>query len=415
MARSSIRTNWIVVALCTVACSGGNESSSPETETETETFPILNGFELSQSELDASGLVAIYHPHPPEFPDFYPRPCSGVIVRSSEGLSMVLTARHCVTTDGDDDGPLVGGFQLRLSRTLRPGAAPPGPPPDAVSAVFVFDKPGARRDIAAVFLVADWQSVADQRMGLYVGDPRSLESQRFTAYGYGINDPDGLCGVNHSSVGAGIARSGSDFIGTVGRVAGDGQPSSYEYSPISTNGQVTMCGDSGGPDELINGAGRLLLGVHRSGVSTEIDSTSTPFDFGLQELLGGLYLGNRMANPDSMLGENPSTHNVEMVARDSEQRTTVTYDLSPKRIQMNGRCLSAVSAFIPPPASLAACNASDPAQIWNVNPNGQISNPRTGKCLVNGSWGVALGACVVTLNGRPVRPSSTMWSFRAQL
>ena len=248
----------------------------------------------------------------------------------------------------------------RLSRTLRPLAAPPGPPPDAVTPVFVFDKPGGRSDIAAVFLVADWQSVADQRMGLYVGDPRLLQSQRFTAYGYGINDPDALCGVNHSSVGAGIARSGSDFIGTTGRVDGNGQPALYEFSPVSTNNQAIMCGDS-------------------------------------------------------MLGENPSTHNVEMVARDSEQRTTVTYDVPTKRIQMNGRCLSAVSGFIPPPASLAACNASDPAQIWNVNPNGQISNPRTGKCLVNGSWGVALGACVVTLNGRPVRPSSTMWSFRAQL
>jgi hypothetical protein len=267
-----------------------------------------------------------------------------------------------------------------------------------------------------VFVVADWQSVADQRMGLYVGDPRSLVSQRFTAYGYGISEYDDRCGVTDSSVGAGVARSGSDFIGTVGRVfAGSGQPAMYEYSPISTNGQVLMCGDSGGPDELINGAGRLLLGVHSSAVSLDIDSVSIPFDLGLQELLGGLYLGNRMANPDSMLAENPSTGNVEMVARDSEQRTTVTYDVPTKRIQMNGRCLSAVSGFIPPPARLAACNASDPAQVWNVNPNGQISNPRTGKCLVNGSWGVALGACVVTLNGRPVRPSATMWSFRAQL
>jgi len=116
-----------------------------------------------------------------------------------------------------------------------------------------------------------------------------------------------------------------------------------------------------------------------------------------------------------MLGENPSTGNVEMVARDSEQRTTVTYDLPPKRIQMNGRCLSAVSGFIPPPARLVACNAFDPTQIWKVHPNGQIANPQTGKCLTNGSWGVALGACVLTLNGRPVRPSSTLWKFRAQL
>lgn len=416
MVRSQVRsrTGCLFVALCTVACSGGYESSSPETETEAS--PIYAGVELSQSELDASGLVAVYHPHPPEFPDFYPRPCSGVIVRSSGGLSMVLTARHCVTTDGDDDGPLVNAFQLRLSRTLRPLAAPPGPPPDAVTPTFIFDKMGARMDIAAVFVVADWQAVADQRMGLYVGDPRSLQSQRFTAYGYGINEYDAGCGVTHSTFGAGIARSGSDFTVTTGRIFFGGQPASYEYSPISTNGQVTMCGDSGGPDELINGAGRLLLGVHSSGVSLDIDSTSTPFDFSMQELLGGLYLGNRMANPDSMLGENPSTHNVQMVARDSEQRTTVTYDVPTKRIQMNGRCLSAVSGFIiPPPAWLAACNASDPAQMWTVYPNGQIANPRTGKCLTNGSSGVALGACVLTLNGRPIRPSATMWSFRAQL
>lgn len=415
MVRSSgwARSMALAVALCATACSGNYEDSEPDVATETS--GIWNGVNLTASELNASGLVAIYHPRPPDFPNFYPRPCSGVIVRSVGGRSTVLTARHCVTTNGSISGPLVDPSVLRLTPTLSPGPALPDPPPDAVTPSYVMDKMDALQDIAVVFVPADWSSIANNRLGLYVGDPDRLISQQFTAYGYGISEPDPYCGSTHNTVGAGIASSGAFFTVTEGHLT-NGQPAEYAHTALSTAGQALYCGDSGGPDELVNAAGRVVLGVHSTGATTSGPVYSTAFDLGLQNRLSGLFLRPGNAGPEAMLGEDPATGNVVMIPQGGEPLTTLVYDSSTKQLWLNGRCVSAISSFWPPSiAWLATCNTSQPTQLWNVNPNGQIVNPITGKCLSNNlSTGVMLAACVLTINGRPVRPSSTLWTFRAQ-
>ena len=127
---------------------------------------------------------------------------------------------------------------------------------------------------------------------------------------------------------------------------------------------------------MINGAGRVLVGVHSGGATTVGVSSSIPFDVGLQNRLGGLYLSPHIGG-SGVLGENPSTGAVEVVAVGSAQQTTVSYDPSNKRLWMNGRCLSAVSGGFP--ASLArldACNAAAPSQRWDVDPAARSSTPR---------------------------------------
>lgn len=382
-------------------------------EEATEISAIFNGTNLSASELNASGLVALYHPQLPGFPNFFPRPCSAVIVRSEGGMSTVLTARHCVTTDNTVGGTLVDPSALRLTPTLSPGPALPDPPPDAVTAFYVMDKEGSLEDVAVVFVLAEWSSIANNRIGLFVGDPHNLVSQQFTAYGYGINVADGGCGVDYSTVGAGVARSGAYFTVTDGYLDGNSQPTEYAHTALSTNGQAVYCGDSGGPDEMVGGQGRVLLGVHSSGATTEGPVYSTAFDLGLQHSLG-LHLRPASAAPDAFLAEDPATGNVQMVPGGSPL-TNVSYDVSSMLLSMNGRCVAAVNSTWPQvSAYLATCDSTNPAELWGYSRYGQLVNPRTGKCLNQGSSVVGLAACVVTLNGRSFRPSSTLWTFRAQ-
>ena len=310
---------------------------------------------------------------------------------------------------------MADGTTLRFSPTLSPGPALPDPPADAVRGWFVIDKLGIQEDIAMVYVFADWSSIANNRIGLYVGDPHNLVSQSFIAYGYGINEADGDCGADFSTVGAGVARSGAYFPVTAGITEQDGQPSEYAYTNVSTNGQSVYCGDSGGPDEIVGAQGRVVLGVHSSGATTLIPAYSTAFDAGMQSRLGGLYLRPASAPADWTLVEDPSTGNVQLASTGSPQITTVLYDLPSKLLNMNGRCVSAVTSLWPPAiAHLVPCNTGDATQLWGVSPNGQIVNLLTGKCLASGSSGVVLGACVVNITGRPFRPPGTLWTFRAQ-
>jgi hypothetical protein len=173
-----MRLVWLAVVLVASAC-GGYEN---DTDTETISSAIYQGVNINSTELDNSGLVALYHPKDPSFPNWYPRSCSEVIVSSNGGLTTILTARHCVTTDNSPGGTLVDASRLRLVRTLNPGPANPNPPA-GVTPYLIMDKGGTQNDVAVVFASVDWTSIGDKRIGLYVGDPHTLVGTQFTAYG----------------------------------------------------------------------------------------------------------------------------------------------------------------------------------------------------------------------------------------
>ena len=74
-----MRLVGLAVVLGASAC-GGYENGA---DTETVSSAIYQGVNVNSTELDNSGLVAIYHPKDPSFPNWYPRPCSGVIVAAT--------------------------------------------------------------------------------------------------------------------------------------------------------------------------------------------------------------------------------------------------------------------------------------------------------------------------------------------
>ena len=413
MSKSSNRigTLWVAIALAASACGG----YANDADTETISTDIFQGTSITSTELDQSGLVAIYHPKLPSFPNFYPRPCSGVIVTSNGGLTTILTARHCVTTDNSPFGTLVNASQLRLMRTLSPGAANPNPPAGAITPSLVIDKVGDSNDVAVVYAQVDWTSVGDNRIGLYVGDPRSLVGLSFTAYGYGINVADGSCGKDNNSSGAGVARSGASFTVTSGAVWQDGEPNSYKFGASVSSGAALYCGDSGGPDELsFPAAGRTVLGVHQEGATTVGEVASTAFDFGVQNRIGGLYLTPAsQRTSDVMVGVDSSTAVLKMVGRTSFEQTTVAYDVPTKLLWISGyACASASNAS--PTARAVDCNAADTSQQWDVRINGQLYNAAAGKCLTAGASNLALGPCTTIFFGRILYPTASLWLFHAQ-
>lgn len=405
---NQMRLVWFAVVLVASAC-GGYEN---DTDTETISSAIYQGVNINSTELDNSGLVALYHPEDPSFPNWYPRPCSAVIVSSNGGLTTILTARHCVTTDNSPGGTLVDASRLRLVRTLNPGPANPNPPA-GVTPYLIMDKGGTQNDVAVVFASVDWTSIGDKRIGLYVGDPHTLVGTQFTAYGYGINVADASCGVDNTTAGAGVARSGAAFTVTTGFNWLDGQPDNYNHSVTSTGGQTLYCGDSGGPDELtLTGGGREILGVHSTGSIG--DEASTAFDVYLQYAVGGLYLTpTSQRTSDVMVGVDRVTNVLKMVGRTNPDQVTFTYDVPSKLLLIGGgwACASAANGS---PANAASCTG-DTSQQWEVRANGQLSNPTTGKCLTAGTSSLALGPCVTRdFTGHLVIPATSIWLFHAQ-
>jgi len=88
------------------ACSGYVEE-----EVDTGEQPIINGTVIATDNLNP-GVVAVFQPA---------GSCSGSLIRKN----WILTARHCVTTDGTVNGPIQTASQVQVTRSVNPGVSAP--------------------------------------------------------------------------------------------------------------------------------------------------------------------------------------------------------------------------------------------------------------------------------------------------
>lgn len=284
-----------IIAGAVLGCGAEVQEASEESDIGVEREPVVKGTSLSASEVQSVGLAAIFHFDPPTN-TWFPRPCSGKIIRSVSGVSKVITARHCVTTTGAIGGTILSASQLRVSPTASPGIANPNPPASAITASAVVGAPvdttipEEQRDQAIITVDADWSAQAASKDALWVADPSLLVGLNVTGYGYGINVADWNCGTNLSTVGAGVARQGSPFkvvSGTRTKTYGK-----YAITNSNASGQALICGDSGGPDlATLFGTSppvRHYTGTHSTGTSAQA-SSPVP-SFWLQQQLGGGYM-----------------------------------------------------------------------------------------------------------------------------
>ncbi|HEX6278154.1 MAG TPA: RICIN domain-containing protein [Polyangiaceae bacterium] len=404
------------VGMLGVACGGAMEGDEVDAMLDTESSAIVNGSVLSAAQVQDSGLVAIYHPKLPSF-TWYPRPCSGVVIRSYAPpfstvgvVTWVLTARHCVTTDGGIWGPLASPNQLRLIPSTNPGPAAPNPPAAAVTPVSVTDLGGLAGDTAIVTLLVDWSAIASRRLGLFVGKSSSLVGKSLTAFGYGINPNDPSCSTNNTSVGAGIARSGGAFPVVSSSEYFGGQSASYSYTNSNSAGQSVVCGDSGGPDQLLTLNGmRYVLGIHSGPDGGTM--RSDVINKALLDTIGGLFLSP--SNNRSFDLAVDANNNIIFVANGDLRRAWTKYDAATRQLVMSGSCVGTVTnaagQLVP---KVMPCNSADPWQKWDFNASFQLKSVQNGQCWTSPSAGqLTLSACTSGWFG----PSaSQQWLFSAQ-
>ncbi len=230
----------IPVAVLLGGCGGTKETSEP---IDTSEQPVINGTLVS----DAAnpGVVAVYHQ--------FIRPCTGALL----ALQWVLTARHCLTTDGKKDGPLILPSQVTVVRASSPGLTPP-PTGGSIGQSFVAD---SGRDYA---LVRIWPPL-NAALPLWNGNTSAHFNQTMRAMGFGrfvLGDDT----IENGTSGAGTLRM-ADLV-----VSGtDAETFEMRTNP---SGQNIWHGDSGGPAfRLTDRFGRSMYTV--AGVSQLTTTTAS--------------------------------------------------------------------------------------------------------------------------------------------
>jgi hypothetical protein len=407
----------VLISVSGLSCGAPEPGSEPVASERSE---IVNGINASQATTQFYGMVAVYHPTAGF--TWSPRPCSATIINAEFGFTWILTARHCVTTDGTIVGPIAAPSNLRVLPGPNPGLANPNPPAAAVTAAAVLSMGAQVGDMAVIGVAKNWEALVP-RFGMWHSATKPLaDSQvQFTAFGYGLNVFDAGCFGNPSvTTGAGVARYGSAFTITSGELVTENQPAAtYSYLNRSTGFHSTICGDSGGGDVAFLGAAQgstwmHLLGV-RSGGSNSPDgfaTTQTSVRW-LQDQFGGFFLSpdqvgavprGSLTGANANLTKTDTGDGLKMVVAPTVADRWF-YDSVTQRISfpLDNVCLAPSggigSAVVP-----RTC-ADVPTQRWTFGVDRRLVNVALGSCLTTATIPIT-AAC----NSSPTQ----MWAFHMQ-
>jgi hypothetical protein len=382
---------------------------------------ILNGTAASAAFVSTIGMVAVYdREDAPNTALWFARPCSGTVVYSSGTSSWVLTARHCLTTDGSITGALLPAGDFKLLSGTNPGPALPSPTPTspleppaaAITANFLVAAPvtaGQQLDLALLRVPADWSAIVSA-LPLLMSPVSAVNGLALNITGYGVSDNDTNCQSDDDSSGAGVARFASGFtVNTASSFASGGGTFGYLDSSKPA-GARAMCGDSGGADYAgwpkSDPRVNTLLGVHSTaivnGTGNVMDTSSGSW---VSEELDGLYLfqwagGN--VRWDSSFNLTLTTGSSGPFFIYDELRRTVSVDFGDSAMCLQKRSSSDAHAI------LATCNGST-AQKWQVTADNRIRNPSTNTCLQANGTSIVVSACVAGSTSSASRLQTWYW------
>ena len=230
---------------------------------------------------------------------FWPRPCSGRVVRRTGNEFFILTARHCVTQNGEINGPLPFSVNnLIVTTALAPGVIPttefnggimvtPGMPAGSGGTVWDAGNPVSSVDYDQdrAIIKAFNLNITSGRTAIYSGTSSELVGMNLMAEGYG-RSVEGHC-YGHNTSGAGVLRQGFGFQIT----SATNQQFTHTFDSMFTPGQHKLGGDSGSPVHYmsqLNGM-RWLIGV----TSTQATASGgVDMRQWLQDKIGYVFLAN---------------------------------------------------------------------------------------------------------------------------
>lgn len=413
-------------ALALGACSAADAPTDEPLDSEAES--IIKGTLLSNN----YNAVALYHrtyqicnPSASDAPftrsyrthgEWWPRPCSGFVIRNEGNVRHILTARHCVTDDGEIAGPIVvGDGSITAISTLNPGVIIPAREEDGV---LIVNRSPPAQSLAASVLYQDLMQFGDLALVKAVGDllpPSSavrpgfvqmspgLESQfvgtSITSYGYGRNTA-GHC-YNHASSGAGQLRAANFRVDTV--TAG-----TFTHEGTNGTGQSLTHGDSGGPLLTVQGsANGPLYRVFGTNTSTTAAGGPVLTDF-LQAYYGSLFLVDEPSLlSGTVVGADVAlkTAFVYRSRTGNNERTRIRVDRGSGKLKINGWCINDLGANAK--VQLGDCNSA--SSTWRFYPNAVIKNANDSRCLAYDSTNALT---TVTCPATPVRWLFTVDSNR---
>lgn len=275
--RSGIGSAFLLSALLLNGC-----ALSPDGQTSPEGEPQQLGH-IEQSVVNGNvgwlqGVVALY--------TGFVRPCSGTYLAGGNNTYWVLTALHCVTTDGELDSPLKPASSMSVTAQTFPGLSPP--PMWYVTAVahwqsiVQIEQFNTLADVALLKLAGKLKYYNHETGGtLDIGSyyPSASESGAFKfatlrCAGFGRErnlwlPPE----FEDGSTGAGTARWADLYV----------TEANFSNLTVSRNGfqQALINGDSGGPCWWYHAYGKTLVGI-----ALKANSTSYPTSARLLNVTG---------------------------------------------------------------------------------------------------------------------------------
>jgi V8-like Glu-specific endopeptidase len=236
------RYAFLTLPFFTMACGSGHDGSFEGTGQ--EQTDIISGTSVASGTATAMGEV--------EIGGSGHSSCSGTLIRND----LVVTARHCVTSDGTSNGPLVGNpANFTLSMDAQ-----------SINASEIIDPSGGQYDFAYLVPSPFFQTGPSSNnaqgwfRSVYPEQNGSLVGQTLTCLGYG----DNTC----SGGGFGVLRSANLTVSSA---------SSTELTlDPNSSGQSVWHGDSGGTCFTNDGS---MIGVTVRGYSPGLSgSVSCPGD-----------------------------------------------------------------------------------------------------------------------------------------
>lgn len=400
---------------CSLAPFGCAVDSSADENVATDQQGIVDGLE---EQANTFGTAALYHmkqKDPDQPAAWWGRPCSARVLNPTEAKKAVLTARHCITLNGEPTGPVLNTpSQLRITTALRPG---PTRPSYAVKPFAVHDHPDAdlerQRDIAVVWVEGDIQLPSTTALvGMNVVKTEELtDGVPLIQLGYGW-------GTLNDNSSTGVLRSAYFF-----EISSVGPNATYSYLNVGNqSGGSINHGDSGGPAIFTNATGpsfnsmsvaHTQTGVHarletHDGVWWGYDaSVADNWDKFLMPELGAIYIRslfapNRRINVSTTLDSPAKTE----PNTTSSGHSMLTYSVktgqigirnNPERTSGNsGRCLAIMNGQI----VVRNCSAQS-NQDFRMTTDSQLKNLASGKCVQeNSSHRLVLASCTTDADRR---------------